>query len=387
HRETRAWNWNPYLFVAWAVGVGFRYLVLLPLRLVGLLVGSVVFLVSFGVVFTAVKQGAARDRLLRRLLQFWCSVFIMSWSGVVQYHGELPKRTANQIYVSNHTSMIDIIVLIQSRCFAIVGQQHGGWVGWVQNNVLGPLGGLWFNRTQANDRLRVSRTIKEHIAEPGNNPLLLFPEGTCVNNEYSVMFKKGAFELGAVVCPIAIKYDREWADAFWNSRRDPFWLHLVHLMCCWAVVCDVYFMKPVSQRPKESSAAFAQRVKDKICRKIGLKDVPWDGYLKHVQLKEGFKELRQQIYARQLLNRIEQQSDLTNREVTLLRSLPTDSTHHMRRINSAHQIRSLVAHPSSSDEEDTHHHHQQQQHSHTELERIRSIRSSGNFAQLTKKLK
>jgi len=30
--------------------------------------------------------------------------------------------------------------------------------------------------------------------------------GTCVNNEYVVQFKKGAFEMGAVVCPIAIKY-------------------------------------------------------------------------------------------------------------------------------------------------------------------------------------
>jgi glycerol-3-phosphate O-acyltransferase 3/4 len=30
--------------------------------------------------------------------------------------------------------------------------------------------------------------------------------GTCVNNECVVQFKKGAFEMGATICPIAIKY-------------------------------------------------------------------------------------------------------------------------------------------------------------------------------------
>ena len=29
-----------------------------------------------------------------------------------------------------------------------------------------------------------------------STPLLIFPEGTCVNNEYVVMFKRGAFDLG-----------------------------------------------------------------------------------------------------------------------------------------------------------------------------------------------
>ena len=29
-----------------------------------------------------------------------------------------------------------------------------------------------------------------HVRRPGSVPLLVFPEGTCVNNEYCVMFKK-----------------------------------------------------------------------------------------------------------------------------------------------------------------------------------------------------
>jgi 1-acyl-sn-glycerol-3-phosphate acyltransferase len=38
-----------------------------------------------------------------------------------------------------------------------------------------------------------------HVQNPNTPPLLIFPEGTCVNNEYCVMFKRGAFDLGATV--------------------------------------------------------------------------------------------------------------------------------------------------------------------------------------------
>lgn len=49
--------------------------------------------------------------------------------------------------------------------------------------------------------------MKAHVYTPTKSPILIFPEGTCVNNEYTVLFHKGAFELGAVICPVAIKYD------------------------------------------------------------------------------------------------------------------------------------------------------------------------------------
>jgi glycerol-3-phosphate O-acyltransferase 3/4 len=65
---------------------------------------------------------------------------------------------------------------------------------------------MWFDRKDANDRLKLAAGIKAHVNDPKKMPLLLFPEGTCVNNDYCVMFKKGAFELGATVYPIAIKY-------------------------------------------------------------------------------------------------------------------------------------------------------------------------------------
>ena len=80
---------------------------------------------------------------------------------------------------------------------------------------------------QVKDRVIVAERMKQHVQAADTTPLLIFPEGTCVNNEYCVMFKRGAFDLGATVCPVAIKYNKVFVDAFWNSKRQSFTAHLV----------------------------------------------------------------------------------------------------------------------------------------------------------------
>lgn len=77
----------------------------------------------------------------------------------------------------------------------------------------------------------MAERMKAHVQAADTTPLLIFPEGTCVNNEYCVMFKRGAFDLGATVCPIAIKYNKIFVDAFWNSKRQSFTAHLVRRSC------------------------------------------------------------------------------------------------------------------------------------------------------------
>ena len=80
---------------------------------------------------------------------------------------------------------------------------------------------------QVKDRALVATRMKQHVVDPETTPLLIFPEGTCVNNEYCVMFKRGAFDLNSVVCPVAIKYNKIFVDAFWNSKRQSFTAHIV----------------------------------------------------------------------------------------------------------------------------------------------------------------
>ncbi|KAL3701590.1 hypothetical protein R1sor_019612 [Riccia sorocarpa] len=299
------WNWNIYLFPLWIVGVITRYCFLFPIRLVLLALGWIIFLGLFIPIHFTMKNAKLRQKLERGLVEFLCSVFVASWTGVIRYHGPRPSRRPKQVFVANHTSMIDFIVLEQMTAFAAIAQKHPGWVGLLQTTVLESLGCIWFNRLEAKDRATVAKKLKDHVEDPESNPLLIFPEGTCVNNEYTVMFKKGAFELDCTVCPIAVKYNKIFVDAFWNSKKQSFTMHLLRLMTAWAVVCDVWYLEPQTLRPGESSIEFAERVRDMIASRAGIKKVPWDGYLKYYRPSVKLTEKKQQKFAESVLRRLE----------------------------------------------------------------------------------
>lgn len=300
------WNWNLYLFPLWCLGVVVRYCILFPIRLLLLLGGWVVFLLLFVPVHFALKgHDNLRRSIERFLVECMCGVFVATWTGVIKYHGPRPSRRSNQVYVANHTSMIDFIVLEQMTAFAVIMQKHPGWVGLIQSNILESLGCIWFNRTESKDRVIVAQKIKAHVQDPDNNPLLIFPEGTCVNNEYTVMFKKGAFELGCTVCPIAIKYNKVFVDAFWNSKKQSFTQHLLRLMTSWAVVCDVWYLEPQNIRPDETPIEFADRVREVIAKRAGIKKVEWDGYLKYYRPSPKLTEKKQAKYAESISQRLE----------------------------------------------------------------------------------
>ncbi|XP_031486729.1 glycerol-3-phosphate acyltransferase 9 [Nymphaea colorata] len=301
------WNWNVYLFPLWCLGVVIRYVFLFPLRCILLATGWGIFLTSFMLVHYLLKgQNKTRRQLERYLVEFMCSVFVASWTGVVKYHGPRPSIRPRQVYVANHTSMIDFIVLEQMTAFAVMMQKHPGWVGLLQTTILESLGCIWFNRTEEKDRQIVAKKMKDHIENTESNPLLIFPEGTCVNNDYTVMFKKGAFELGCTVCPVAIKYNKIFVDAFWNSKKQSFTMHLLRLMTSWAVVCDVWYLEPQTLKPGETSIEFAERVRDMISVRAGLKKVPWDGYLKYYRPSPKLTEMKQKMFAESVLRRLEE---------------------------------------------------------------------------------
>lgn len=63
-----------------------------------------------------------------------------------RYHGPKPMPGANRVWVSNHTSMIDYVVLCSYSPFAVIMQLHTGWIAFLQTKILSSLGCLWFNR-------------------------------------------------------------------------------------------------------------------------------------------------------------------------------------------------------------------------------------------------
>ena len=120
----------------------------------------------------------------------------------------MPKTDG--ICVANHTSPIDVVILSVDRPYALVGQSHPGFMGifqvvieinkpvlvFSQKSLSRGAAHIWFQRAQAKDRLEVARRLREHVEDPDKMPILIFPEGTCINNTSVMQFKKGSFEVG-----------------------------------------------------------------------------------------------------------------------------------------------------------------------------------------------
>jgi len=288
------WDNTFYLFPVYWIGLVLRYFVLFPCRLVILLIGMSVGVAM--VCLSAVVSGPPKTWLEEMSINVVNMTFLFSWCAVIVEKGDIPPREPGQIYVANHSSVVDICFLLKRQKYSITGQKHTGVIGFFQRHVLKSLGCLWFNRMQQKDRSLVSQLIKEHAMDLSKPPLLVFPEGTCVNNEYVVMFKRGAFELGRSIVPVAIKYNKVFVDPYWNSRTTSFLMHLFRLMTTWAVVCEITYLDPQYRRKDESSIAFATRVKEMIADAAGLKPVPWDGLLKYRTPKPEIKQRRCAIY-------------------------------------------------------------------------------------------
>ena len=290
------WNFNAYLFPLWVLGFVVRYVLLFPLRLVWLLTTFFTFNVFFALSRLLLPKCAFKFGLERFIVRMICFCWVASWSAVINCHGPKPVASKGRVWVSNHTSMVDWLVLSQITPFATVMQKHPGWLGLVQTFIMDGFGCIYFNRKESKDREKVALRIKDYVQNDGKFPLLIFPEGTCVNNKYCTMFKKGAFELDAAVCPIAIKYNKIFVDAFWSSRTQSFTNHLFELMTSWAVVADVYFLEPQHKMPGETSIDFAGRVQQMIAKKARLKIVPWNGMLKYFKPSPKLCEQKREIF-------------------------------------------------------------------------------------------
>ncbi|XP_066278090.1 glycerol-3-phosphate acyltransferase 4-like isoform X5 [Branchiostoma lanceolatum] len=262
------------LTILWVIGFLFRYCCLLPM---------------------------SYKRHVSKYVSLMCyRILARAFSAVVTYHNKENRAKGGGICVANHTSPIDVIILACDACYAMVGQVHGGFTGMIQRAMSRSEAHIWFQRSEVKDRQAVSNRLKEHVSDPDKLPILIFPEGTCINNTSVMMFKKGSFEVGGAIYPVAIKYDARFGDAFWNSSKYNMIQYLLLMMTSWAIVCDVWYLPPMHRKEGEAAVEFANRVKHEIAQKGGLVDLLWDGQLKRMTVKEDFKKEQQKEYSKLL---------------------------------------------------------------------------------------
>ncbi|KAK9532084.1 hypothetical protein VZT92_009488 [Zoarces viviparus] len=284
------------LTVIWGVGVFVRYCVLFPLRITLATIG-----LSWLVIGTSLVGFLPESSVktwLSELVHLTCyRICSRGLSATVLYHNKENKPQKGGICVANHTTPIDVVILANDGCYAMVGQIHGGLMGVLQRSMVRSCPHVWFERSEMKDRHTVTSRLRAHVAAKTKLPILIFPEGTCVNNTSVMMFKKGSFEIGGTIYPVTIKYDARFGDAFWNSSKYNMVSYLLRMMTSWAVVVNVWYLPPMTRQDGEDAAQFANRVKSAIAHRGGLLDLAWDGGLKRDKVKESFKEEQQKKYS------------------------------------------------------------------------------------------
>ncbi|XP_051537387.1 glycerol-3-phosphate acyltransferase 3-like isoform X2 [Myxocyprinus asiaticus] len=282
--------------IIWSLGVFIRYSILLPLRITLAAIGLSWLVIGTTIVGFLPNSNA--KNWLSDLVHITCyRICARGLSATIHYHNKENRPKKGGICVANHTSPIDIVILANDGCYAMVGQVHGGLMGVIQRSMVRSCPHVWFERSEVKDRHAVAKRLKDHIADKTKLPVLIFPEGTCINNTSVMMFRKGSFEMGGTIYPVAIKYDPQFGDAFWNSAKYKMVSYLLRMMTSWAIVCNVWYLPPMTQQDGEDAVRFANRVKSAIAHQGGLVDLSWDGGLKRAKVNDSFKEEQQKMYS------------------------------------------------------------------------------------------
>lgn len=287
-----------FLGLCWFAGFIVRYFVLLPLRFVITVLGIIWLTICMALV--GCLNEPLRSRVFWHVSLMCFKILACGITAVLEFHNQEYRAKKGDICVANHTSPIDVVVLACDNCYALVGQRHVGFLGMLERTLSRATNHVWFDRSEMRDRQLVVKRLEEHVSTKENFPILIFPEGTCINNSAVMMFKKGSFEASDRVCPVAIKYDPRFGDPFWNSSKHGYVYYLFLMMSSWAIKCDVWYLPPMERLPGESSAEFANRVKSEIARQGGLVDLAWDGQLKRTLAKTEWREKQQEDFARRL---------------------------------------------------------------------------------------
>lgn len=252
-----------------------RYFILLPIRIILIVICCILTsaLFLYGNIYSNYVIISDSFYLFNKIMMF------VMWIKISHY-GAKKKIKEPHVYVSNHTSFIDYMILSSHKfSHACIAESHGGLFGFILNKILSKNGSIGFKRSDKQDRSLVLSRIKNHVLK-NMPPMLIFPEGTCVNNRYVLLFQKGIFELDFLICPVAIKYSTKLLEPYWNRRLHGFSMHILYLLTRWRLDVDVHWMDPMKKEIGESSIDFSHKVKLAISKQANLKNSLWNGSFK-----------------------------------------------------------------------------------------------------------
>jgi 1-acyl-sn-glycerol-3-phosphate acyltransferase len=153
-------------------------------------------------------------RFCSEVLARWLGRMVLRVSGIrLEIHGEMPRYEGQVIYLINHTSTVDVFVLLALGLSRTRFFLWGGLRKFPPVAVIGYLIGVFFTPSQArpDKRVRCFQNAERVLRATGDS-VLLSPEGRCVTTGELGQFNKGAFHLAtnlkAPIIPIFISIPR-----------------------------------------------------------------------------------------------------------------------------------------------------------------------------------
>jgi len=153
-------------------------------------------------------------RFCSEVLGRWLGNAALKACGVqMELHGEMKTPDVQSVFIMNHTSILDVFILLalglpRTRFFL-----WGGLRKFPPIAVMGYITGIFFTPTQSrpDKRARCFQNAEKTLRRTGDS-VLLSPEGFCVTVGGIARFNKGAFHLAtnlkAPIVPIFISIPR-----------------------------------------------------------------------------------------------------------------------------------------------------------------------------------
>jgi len=226
-----------------------RYLWRVPLLLLHIVLGILLcsLILSWNQ-HVVMKNG--REPFAHRMIRWW-SINLLRVFGLRSVRfGEAQRDPL--LFVANHTSWIDIVMLHSQRAACFVAKAEiAGWplVGWLARN-----GGTIFHRRGSNHSLSTVMQAMVECMRSGRS-VAVFPEGGTGYNGVLKVFHarifQAALDAEVPVQPVALRFARDGRrviDA--GFREDESFLHnIVRMLGEAPLDAEVHFLAPVPSTP------------------------------------------------------------------------------------------------------------------------------------------
>jgi len=190
--------------------------------------------------------------------------------------------------VSNHTSYIDILVLMALFMPSFVAKdaiKKTPFIGRISRII----NCVYVDRSSINN---TTNKIIERQKQTRDNfpPIIIFPEGTTTNGNYLITFKKGAFIAGLPVKPVVIRYPHKYFNPAYETipGGHHFFYSLTQIVN-YVSVTELPVYIP-NEQEKMDSNLYAENVRKEMASILNIPcvDVSYDNKLEyHNRIKKG----------------------------------------------------------------------------------------------------